>query len=108
MSSAAESELGDLYIVAREAACIIIVLQKLVHKQPRTPMQNDNSTVEGVINNKTQLKRTKSMGMQFYWLRDRECQKRSLYIGKQARLTTPTNGQNTAPPHIIKTSCGNF
>ena len=44
------------------------------HKQPKTPVQTDNSTAEGLINNKIQSKRTKSMDMRFHWLRDRACQ----------------------------------
>ena len=44
------------------------------HPQPRTPIQTDNSTAEGVINNKIQPKRTKAMDMRYHWLRDREAQ----------------------------------
>ena len=75
MSSAAEAELAALYINAREAVYIRNILEELGHKQPPTPMQTDNSTAEGVINNKVQPKRTKAMDMRFHWLRDRECQK---------------------------------
>ena len=71
MSLEAEAGLGALYIYAREAESIRIVLEYLGHKQPRTPIQTENSTVEGVVNNKTQPKRTKSMDVRFYWLRDR-------------------------------------
>ena len=44
------------------------------HPQPRTTIQTDNTTAEGVINNKIQPKRTKAMDMRFHWLRDREAQ----------------------------------
>ena len=44
------------------------------HSQPRTPIQTDNTTAEGVINNKIQPRRTKAMDMRFHWLRDRESQ----------------------------------
>jgi hypothetical protein len=44
------------------------------HPQPRMPIQTDNMTVEGVINNKMQLKRTKAMDMHFYWLHDQKAQ----------------------------------
>ena len=72
MSSAAEAELGALYIVAQEAMYIRIILEELGHKQPPTPIQTDNSTAEGVVNNKVQPKRTKAMDMRFHWLRDRK------------------------------------
>ncbi len=44
------------------------------HPQPRTPIQTNNLTAEGVINNKIQPKQTKAMDMGFHWLRDREAQ----------------------------------
>ena len=44
------------------------------HKQPRTPVQTDNSTAEGVTNNKIEPKRTKSMDIRFHWLQYRLAQ----------------------------------
>ena len=75
MTSAAEAELGGLYINAREAVYIRQILEALGHKQPRTPIQTDNSTAEGIINNKILPKATKAMDMRFHWLRCREAQK---------------------------------
>ena len=72
MSSAAEVELGVLFINAREAVHIRQILAEMGHPQPKTPIQTDNSTAEGVINSKIQPKRTKSMDMRFEWLKDRE------------------------------------
>ena len=71
ISSAAEAELGALFINAKEAKFKYIrrILQEMGHEQPPTPIQMDNSTAEGVINNKIQPKRTKAMDMRFYWLR---------------------------------------
>jgi hypothetical protein len=74
MSSAAEAELGALFINAKEAVLMRRILQEMGHAQPRTPIQTDNSTVEGVINARVRPKRTKSMDMQFEWLLDREQQ----------------------------------
>jgi hypothetical protein len=74
MSSAAEAELGALYINAKEAVYLRQILDEMNHPQPRTPMQTDNTTAEGVINKKIQPKRTKAMDMRFHWLRDREAQ----------------------------------
>ena len=72
MSSAAEAELGALYINAREAVPARRLLKEMGHPQPPTPMQTDNSTALGVVTNNIQPKRTKAMDMRFYWLRDRE------------------------------------
>jgi hypothetical protein len=74
MSSAAEAELGALFLNAREAVYLRQILTEMGHPQPRTPIQTDNSTAEGVINNKIQPKRTKAMDMRFHWLQCREAQ----------------------------------
>ena len=74
MSSATEAELAALYIMAREAVYIRIILEEMGHPQPPTPLQTDNSMADGVVNSKITPKRTKAMDMRFHWLRDRECQ----------------------------------
>ena len=74
MTSATEAELAALYLMAREAVYIRIVLTEMGHKQPATPLQTDNATAEAVCNGKIQPKRTKAMDMRFHWLRDRQCQ----------------------------------
>ena len=74
MSSAAEAELAAVYLNAKEAVYLRQILTEIGHPQPRTPIQTDNSTAEGVINHKIQPRRTKAMDMRFHWLRDREAQ----------------------------------
>ena len=70
MSSAAEAELGAMFINAREAVPCRKTLEEMGHKQLRTPMQIDNSTAVGVANKNIQPRRTKAMDMGFHWLRD--------------------------------------
>eukprot|EP00804_Cyclotella_cryptica_P010141 CCRYP_018483-RA/>CCRYP_018483-RA protein AED:0.42 eAED:0.42 QI:0/-1/0/1/-1/1/1/0/88 len=65
MSSAAEAELGALYINARETIPQRHLLNELGHPQPPTPIQIDNSTALGVVTNIIQPKRTKAMDMLF-------------------------------------------
>ncbi len=74
MSSAAEAELGALFINAKEAVHIRQILEEMGHPQPWTPMQTNNTTAEGVINNKIQPTCTKAMDMRYHWLRDWEAQ----------------------------------
>jgi hypothetical protein len=74
MSSAAEAELGALYLNAKEAVYLQQILSEMGHPQPKMLIQMDNTTVEGVVNNKIQPKRTKAMDMRFHWLRDQESQ----------------------------------
>ena len=71
MSSAAEAELGVLYINAREAVPMRTLLEEMGHPQPKTPIQTDNTTAIGVVTNNVQPRRTKAMDMRFHWLRDR-------------------------------------
>jgi hypothetical protein len=86
MSSAAEAELGALYINAREAVYLRLILERMGHPQPPTPMQTDNSTAEGVINSKVQPKRTKAMDMRFHWLRDRETLQQFRFYWRPGKL----------------------
>jgi hypothetical protein len=75
MSSAAEAELGALYINACKAAPMRNLLHEMGHPQPPTPMQSDNSTALEVVNSNIQPSRTKAMDMGFYRLCDHEAQK---------------------------------
>jgi hypothetical protein len=54
MSSAAEAELGAMYINARRAVEERIILEEMGHKQLATPVQVDNSTAKGIINKRVQ------------------------------------------------------
>jgi hypothetical protein len=85
-SSATEAELAALYIMARKAVYIRIVLEEMGHKQPPTPVQTDNAMAEAVINGKVQPKRTKAMDMRFHWLQDRECQKQFRIYWRPGKL----------------------
>ena len=86
MSSATEAELAALYIMAREAVYIRIILEEIGHKQPPTLLQTDNSMADGVVNGKIQPKRTKAMDMRFHWLRDRECQEQFRIYWRPGKL----------------------
>ena len=86
MSSATESELTGLYIMAREAVYIRIILEEMGHKQPPTPLQTNNSMAEAVTNGKVQPKRTQAMDMRFHWLRDRECQRQFRIYWRPGKL----------------------
>ena len=48
MASAAEAELGALFLNCREAVPIRITLEEMGHPQPPTPVQVDNSTSLGI------------------------------------------------------------
>jgi hypothetical protein len=47
MSSAAEAEIGAVFIDAKEGAVLRTTLEELGHKQPPRPMETDNTTATG-------------------------------------------------------------
>jgi hypothetical protein len=50
MSSAAEAEIGAVFINAKEGAFLRTTLEELGHKQPPTPMETDNTAATGYSN----------------------------------------------------------
>ena len=50
MSSAAEAEIGALYMNAQQLLPLRITCEELGHPQPPTPMRTDNITASGIIN----------------------------------------------------------
>jgi hypothetical protein len=56
MLSAAEAELGALFLNAKEVVFIPQILTEMGYPQPRTPIQTDNMTAEAVIYNRVQPK----------------------------------------------------
>jgi hypothetical protein len=71
MSSAAEAEIGEVLINAKEGAVLRTALEELGHKQPPTRMETDNTTATGYSNGTIKQKRTKAMDMRFYWIKER-------------------------------------
>ena len=86
LSSAAEAEMGGLFINAKHAVPQRQLLEEMGHPQPPTPIQTDNSTAYGIINNKIQPKATKAMDMRFHWLRDRESRKQFRIYWRSGKL----------------------
>ena len=93
MSSAAEAELGALFLNAKTAVSIRHTLEELGHPQPRTPIQTDNKTANDLLTNKIMPKALKAMDMRFHWLRCRDAQGQFRYYwrpGTQNRASRPT------------------
>ena len=68
MSSTAKAKIGALYINCRAAIPAQHTLTKMGHPQTPTPIQTNNITALGVVNNTMAPKRANAMGMRFYWL----------------------------------------
>lgn len=74
MASAAEAEVGALFLNAQELLPIRQADIDLGWPQPATPLKTDNSTANGIINGTIKIKRSKAIDMRFWWLRDRQQQ----------------------------------
>ena len=71
MSSAAEAELGALFLNAKEEVPIHTTLIEMNWPQPPTPIQVDNFTALGIANQTIKQKLSKAMNMRFHWVIDR-------------------------------------
>jgi hypothetical protein len=69
MASAAEAELAALYNTAREMVPLHNALKEMGWKQPKSPIQTDNSTATGFINDTIIQRRIKMIWMRLHWLR---------------------------------------
>eukprot|EP00957_Ditylum_brightwellii_P144606 11015689-Ditylum_brightwellii.AAC.1 len=67
MGSAAEVEVGGLYINCQYCKEFCVALQEMGHPQPPTIVITDNSTAEGIVNNHVKQRRMRAMDMRFYW-----------------------------------------
>ena len=72
MASAAEADIGGLFVNGQEAIILRTTLEELGHIQPPTPIKADNSIVSCIANKsiRQQRSRSRSMDMGFYWVRD--------------------------------------
>ena len=66
MASAAEAELGDLFINYKESEVIRNMLEEIGHPQQLKPIRTDNSTASGIINETIKQRRSKAMDMRLY------------------------------------------
>jgi hypothetical protein len=71
LASAAEAEIGALFLNGQEALPIRITLNKIGHTQPATPVQTDNSTAAGFAKDTIKQKGSKAIDMRFYWIKHR-------------------------------------
>ena len=73
-ASAAEAELGALFMNAQAAKIIRLTLQEMGHPQPATPIHIDNSTCVGIVNNTQKRTRSRAMENKYFWLLDADAQ----------------------------------
>jgi hypothetical protein len=67
---AAEAELGTFFLNTQEATVIQLILKELGHPQPPTPIDINNTTTVGIVNNTIKQQQSRAMEMQYFWLLD--------------------------------------
>ena len=70
-SSAAEEELGALFINLTEAHIMKLTLVELGHPYPSTPIHCDNATSTGIVNGIVKKQQAISMEMRYFYVYDK-------------------------------------
>ena len=65
-ASAAEAELGALFLNAMDSKIMWLTLRELGHLQPPTPIHVNNATAVGIVNNTIKRQRSQAMNMQYF------------------------------------------
>ena len=74
LTSAGEAELGALFIAAQKMVPLRQTLIEMGWPQPKSPIQTDNTTAEGVVNGTIIANKLKAMDLRLHWLRCRAAQ----------------------------------
>ena len=69
-ASAAEAELGALFMNVKQGRIMRLTLEEMGHPQPPTPINVDNSTAVGIVNGTVKRQRSRSMEMQYFYTCD--------------------------------------
>jgi hypothetical protein len=70
VASATEAELAALFINTQQILILRNILAKLQHTQPPTPIITDNKVSHGLLRNTMKPRKSKSMDMRYFWIRD--------------------------------------
>ena len=68
MGSDSEAEVGALFHNFHEVGPNRTTFHEMGHTQLATPIQTENSTSKGIVNNTVRQKLSKAMDMRFYWI----------------------------------------
>ena len=71
MGSAAEAEVGELYMNKLELSPMETTSEELYHPQPPAPIQTDNSLADKIMNKTIKQRQSKAVDNIFYWLQNR-------------------------------------
>jgi hypothetical protein len=102
-ASAAEAELGALFLNAQEAKVPHLTLNKLGHPQPPTSIHIDITTTVGIVNNTIKQKCYHVMEMRYFWLLDGNHNNTSSFIispGKKTWVIIHLNTTQDIHKHV--------
>ncbi len=74
VASAAEAELGALFLNCQEGMIFQLTLKELGHPQPKIPVHCDDATAVGITNNTINQQQLRLMEMRYFWVGDKVAQ----------------------------------
>ena len=95
MGSAAEAEVGGLYMNALGLSPMRTTLEELDHPQPPTSIRTDNSTADGIMNKQSKKNKVKPWTKDSTGYNTESNKENSEYSGPQEKTISPTATQNT-------------
>ena len=75
VASAAEAELGALFMNCQEGMIFKATLEDLGHPQPKIPVHCNNATAFSITNNTIKCQRLCAMEMKYFWTCEKDAQK---------------------------------
>ena len=85
VGSATEAEIAGCYHNGREGCPIQVTLEEMGWKQGTTQITTDNEVAEGFANDAIKQNRTKSIDMNYYWVRCRTRQGQYIVIWRRGK-----------------------
>jgi len=101
VASAAEAELGALFLNTQMACPICITLDVLGHLQPATPLQTDNSTAYASSMTQSSINAPRPLTCIFIGFMTTHAKANSTFSGALATPIMQIISPNTILPHII-------
>ena len=98
VSFTSEAELGALFITAQEMVAMRNTLEEMKWTHPKSPIQTDNSTAAGVVNNTIVPRKLKTTDCCLHWLRCRESQGQFRYYWASGSLNWGDYSTKHHPP----------
>eukprot|EP00957_Ditylum_brightwellii_P177322 13507456-Ditylum_brightwellii.AAC.1 len=71
MFSTAEAKVEALFIDCKAAVGLRLSLEEMGHPQPPALITTDKFAAYGIVNSSIKQRRSRAIGMGFYWVRDR-------------------------------------